>query len=89
MAPAEELGVSLEEKLVCIPDIFRPTGDKPMTISRLAGLFYASPRALRYRQLLANAKLVGAMKFMQLGKVGIATCIEELRININNNLLWT
>lgn len=37
LAPAEELGVSLEE----------------------------------YRQLLANAKLVGAMKFMQLGKVGI------------------
>jgi hypothetical protein len=29
------------------------------------------------------------MKFMQLGKVGIATCIEELRIDTNNNLLWT
>jgi len=82
LAPAEELGVSLEEKLVCIH------GESNTTISPTE-FADALPRPQRYRQLLANAKLVGAMKFMQLGKVGIATCIEELRIDTNNNLLWT
>lgn len=69
MQPAEDLGVSLDESLSCVGLVRR--------LMRLGRPQSTSAVGFRYRHLLAKAKLVGAMKFMQMGKVSIDSRIGD------------